>query len=400
MSRIASLVLALLLVGSAQVLPPASRPQATGQVGDELWHHRNLGKAFYENPTTQQQAVDEFKKELDLAPASGRERLNYGLALLRAGKTADAIAELQRVQQQDPAIPHTWFNLGIAYKKDSQYEKATPQFEQMVRLAPNDAVSHYNLGFLYKLTEKPAEALREFERSSALDPNLAGPHFLMYNAYRDAGRDADAQREQQTFQEIKRRQTGAAIPEDLDWSVYAEILDPAEPVPAADPSPRTEVTFTDRRLDGAFGGEHAGVLVLDADGDGRADLLVWSAAGLRLFKNGDTVVANAGLAEVSHVRSVAAGDFNNDGLPDLCVITDEGPVLYVNQKGTFAKATVALPPGSFAKAVWVDYDHDYDVDLLLVGESSRLLRNNGRAGFSDQTADFPFIAARAVDNER
>ena len=66
--------------------------------------------------------------------------------------------------------------------------------------------------------------------------------------------------------------------------MYAEILDPAEPAPAADPLPRAEVTFTDRRLDGAFGGEHAGVLVLDADGDGRADLLAWSAAGLPIEK--------------------------------------------------------------------------------------------------------------------
>ena len=29
---------------------------------DRLWQHRNLGKAFYENPTTQAQAVVEFKK--------------------------------------------------------------------------------------------------------------------------------------------------------------------------------------------------------------------------------------------------------------------------------------------------------------------------------------------------
>jgi hypothetical protein len=52
---------------------------------DRLWHYRNLGKAFYENPTTQAQAVDEFKKALDLSPKSKREQLNYGLALLRAG---------------------------------------------------------------------------------------------------------------------------------------------------------------------------------------------------------------------------------------------------------------------------------------------------------------------------
>lgn len=383
----------LALVG---ILAAAAAPAAQ-QTGDQLWHLRNLGKAFYENPTTQQQAVDEFKKALDLAPASARERVNYGLALLRAGKTAEGIAELQRAQQQDPSIPHTWFNLGIAYKKDSQYDKAIVEFEQMVKLAPDEPISHYNLGYLYKLTDKPDAALREFERAAALDPNLAGPHFQLFNAYRDAGRAADAQREQQRFQEIKRRQAGAAVPEDLDWSAYAEILDPQDPKDAADARPPAALKFADRRLDGAFGGELAGLLVLDADGDGRADLLAWSHDAVRLFKHGETAVDGAGLGDLHGVRSVAAGDFNNDGLPDLCIVTDEGPVLYVNTAGTFARAADALAGGSFATAVWLDYDHDYDVDLLLVGEQSRLLRNDGKAGFSDHTADFPFVAGRAVD---
>lgn len=61
---------------------------------DLLWQYRNLGKAFYENPATQAQAVEEFKKALGLAPNSTREALNYGLALLRAGRTEEGIAEL------------------------------------------------------------------------------------------------------------------------------------------------------------------------------------------------------------------------------------------------------------------------------------------------------------------
>src|ERR1035441_3440971 len=89
---------------------------------DRLGRFRNLGKAFYENPTTQIQAVDEFKKALDLAPNSARERLNYGLSLLRAGKTKEGVDELLKVQKQDPQLPHTWFNLGIVYRKDGDVE--------------------------------------------------------------------------------------------------------------------------------------------------------------------------------------------------------------------------------------------------------------------------------------
>ena len=60
---------------------------------DRLAQARNLGKALYENPTTQMQAVAEFKKALDMVPDSARERVNYGIALLHAGKTAEGIAD-------------------------------------------------------------------------------------------------------------------------------------------------------------------------------------------------------------------------------------------------------------------------------------------------------------------
>src|SRR5258708_22128003 len=76
---------------------------------EQIARFRNLGKAFYENPTTQAQAVAQFKSALDLAPNSARERINYGLALLKAGKTAEGTAELLAAQKQDPAFPYTLF---------------------------------------------------------------------------------------------------------------------------------------------------------------------------------------------------------------------------------------------------------------------------------------------------
>ena len=46
--------------------------------------------------------------------------------------------------------------------------------------------------------------------------------------------------------------------------------------------------------------------------------------------------------------------------------------------------------------MWLDYDHDYDLDLFLIGDDSRLLRNNGQAGFSDETNRFPFVPGHAL----
>src|SRR5215472_2729220 len=119
-------LLTSILVGAALVLMVLAQTPAPDPA--QLSQHRNLGKAFYENPTTQKQAVDEFRKALDLNPGSTRERLNYGLSLLKAGETDSGIAELQAVQRQDPSLPHSWFNLGIAYKMQQRTTEAIEQF--------------------------------------------------------------------------------------------------------------------------------------------------------------------------------------------------------------------------------------------------------------------------------
>src|ERR1700734_1732745 len=94
-----------------------------------LDQHRNLGKAFYENPTTQQQAVLEFQQALEIAPDSARDKLNYALALLKVqGREEEAIKLLQEVQRQDPSLPHTWFNLGIYYRRQGDTARAMAQF--------------------------------------------------------------------------------------------------------------------------------------------------------------------------------------------------------------------------------------------------------------------------------
>src|ERR1700685_2208422 len=61
-----------------------------------LDQHRNLGKAYYENPTTQQQAVQEFQQALAIAPDSARDKLNYALALLKVpGREEEAAKVLE-----------------------------------------------------------------------------------------------------------------------------------------------------------------------------------------------------------------------------------------------------------------------------------------------------------------
>ncbi len=366
---------------------------ATPSIEERLEQNRNLGKAFFENPTTANEAVAEFKKALDLAPKSNREKLNYALALLHAGKAEQAVTLLKEVQKSDPKLPHTWFNLGVYYRKNGDAAPAIEQFLGMLLLTPEEPIAHYQLGALYRQVGKTAEAVAEFEQASKLNPLLAAAHFQLYNLYRQMGRATDAAQQLRTFQALKKSQEGTAVPEDVDWCNYAEIYDP----PRGSVVRLAAAILDDKTLPLRVDPKTAGLAAIDSTGKGQADLLVWSASRVALYRNGVTAVADSGLQGLKGVVDIAPGDFDNDGLMDLCVVTEAGPELYRNTGGKFVPFASALPKGRFERAVWMDYDHDYDLDLLLLGERSVLMRNQGAAGFSDRTADFPFVNGHVVD---
>jgi len=275
-------------------------------VEERLWHLRNVGKAFYENPTTQLQAVDEFKKALDLAPSSTREQLNYGLALLRAGKTKEGVAVLEKVQKAHPEVPHTWFNLGIVLKKDGDFPAARQQFEQFVKLVPQEPVGHYNLGVLYKQEGRAEDAIRELETAGKLDLNLAAPHFQLYNIYRTSGQPEKGAVELETFRKNKKAQEAWVSAEDMEWCDYAEVWDPLD-MKVPQPGPEEE-KYDDRTLPGAVDAKSVNGLAIDADGDLKPDLLVWSSNGASLYRNGTEAVKGFGMDGLTDIQSIAAGD--------------------------------------------------------------------------------------------
>src|SRR5690606_33785796 len=112
-ARFYPLIAGIVLVVFFFFAPSGNQSTVVAASEEELARYRNLGKAFYENPTTQNESVEEFRKAMRLAPDSAREKLNFGLALLRAGKTEEGIRELEAVIQKAPEIPHSYFNLGI-----------------------------------------------------------------------------------------------------------------------------------------------------------------------------------------------------------------------------------------------------------------------------------------------
>ena len=145
---------------------------------ERLWQYRNLGKAFYENPTTQKQAVEEFRKARDLAPDSPREVLNYGLALLRAGDIAGGVAQLEKAQKLDPQ-----HSAHVVQSRDRVQEAGGfRQGEGAVRAdgAPGAGRCDHALSARRAVQDRPATCRRRCansRRARELNPRLAAPHF-------------------------------------------------------------------------------------------------------------------------------------------------------------------------------------------------------------------------------
>ncbi len=131
------------------------------------------------------------------------------------------------------------------------------------------------------------------------------------------------------------------------------------------------------------------VIVLDYDRDGRPDLFFvngapwpWEdastapASTCALYHNDGNghftdVTHAAGLDIVMQGMSAAAGDYDNDGYPDLFITGVGQNRLFHNQRdGTFADVTAAVGIGGDGQtwstgATWIDYDGDGRLDLVV-----------------------------------
>ena len=148
-----------------------------------------------------------------------------------------------------------------------------------------------------------------------------------------------------------------------------------------------------------------GLAVFDYDSDGRPDVFFTSGAAVpslektgprfwnRLFRNTgggrfEDVTEKAGAAGAGYSMGAAAGDFDNDGRPDLFVAGVFRNLLYRNRgDGTFedvtARSGVKGDRWSVA-AGWFDYDNDRDLDLLVVNYADWTIDDDRYCGDRDR----------------
>jgi len=120
---------------------------------------------------------------------------SLGVALQRAGRTQEAIGELERALQVTPNDPWAHYALGLALKQVDRVPEAIGHWEEAVRLKPDFAEAHYNLGLALVVSGGLAnlpEAMAHWEQAVRIDSGYAQAHYNLGVALARLGRVPEA----------------------------------------------------------------------------------------------------------------------------------------------------------------------------------------------------------------
>jgi len=187
-----------------------------------------LGVAYYKKGDYPN-AILNLQKALKENPDDGEATQLTGLSLYLAGRPAEAIPYLQKVQSWYPrANVDAAYILGVAYIQSNQFPQAREAFAKMfgvpgdsaaaylfcarmllrldftaatedyglkaVSLDPKLPMAHYLLGELYLYQSKTAQAIAQFEQEVAVNPSSPNVYYKLGDAYSRLEHYDDAER--------------------------------------------------------------------------------------------------------------------------------------------------------------------------------------------------------------
>jgi transcriptional activator of cad operon len=133
-------------------------------------------------------AEAEFRRALELQPASSDALRSYAWLALEAGRPAQAIQLAQHALSLDPLNAWTFAALGDALLTVGHIDDAEEAYRKAVELDPGTAGLHALLANILLLTNKASEAIAEAER----EPDSAWREAVMLFALDAAGRKGEA----------------------------------------------------------------------------------------------------------------------------------------------------------------------------------------------------------------
>jgi len=432
-----------------------SNAESAFEKREAAYRANNIGVALLEQYKVKE-AVDSFRRALEIKPDLLIARINFGIALYYLPDAEAAQREAESAVKQDPNAPQPHYLLGLIARAQNRFDDAATEFQMVLKADPSDAGTNVNLGQIFVQQKKQPEAIDAFRKAVESEPYNETALYNLGLLLTRTGKREEGQQLIQKFQQLKASGAGIALgPNYLEGGHYAEavvstgaeyglvdrdlpevkFIDASSRFPArAEVSPQRAANNTSSKSPAKQSWEEdsknlmaqqyrASPLLFDFDNDGDLDVLELDENAVRLWRNDGArftdVTRDAGaLNQDVHRTPVAAvaGDYDNDGRTDLLVVRYGLISLYHNDgAGKFSDSTkganVAEYPYLAISAAFVDVDHDGDLDVFvagfadlrnikiepLLGKNSPLLNQGFKARFSSDPFQ-PFASLPGAPN--
>jgi tetratricopeptide (TPR) repeat protein len=116
------------------------------------------------------EAVDMYRKALELDPESVTAHFNLASSLARSGEFAEAESHFRAVLQKDPGT-QAYTGLGIVLWEQGKREEGITNMRAAIEADPNNATAHDQLGKMLVEQGKLEEGRKELEKAKALESN-------------------------------------------------------------------------------------------------------------------------------------------------------------------------------------------------------------------------------------
>jgi len=140
--------------------------------------HLNLGKILYKKKEYEQ-AVNQFKKAIELTPNNPKLYFVTGLTLEKMAKENEAIKHFKKAVEINPNHPDYNLQLGRSLYNNKLLGEAEKYTKKAQELSPNNAKTYLTLGNIYNRMARVDESIEQYKKAMELDPNLAESHYNM-----------------------------------------------------------------------------------------------------------------------------------------------------------------------------------------------------------------------------
>jgi tetratricopeptide (TPR) repeat protein len=95
------------------------------------------------------QALQEYRRAVELRPDYVDARMRLGLQLLAGANYTDAVTQFEAAAHLVPDRVEVHLDLGDAYRSTKQYDLAKREFDQVLQMQPSHCPVHYDVALMY-----------------------------------------------------------------------------------------------------------------------------------------------------------------------------------------------------------------------------------------------------------